>query len=169
MLLLGDLDQVRTMEPVLLREAKLYWKVVKPVRRVSIMAATGMAVFLTLVNEISGTTPELLVVATDTAVPFNIAEAQDSRTKVGAIKQSGNDRISDCVAATQVSQVTSASPGQWLIDDIARARAKYVRTHKHKGLQRRSAESGKRLKFGRPSAYWDPLDVDWAWWYWQLY
>jgi hypothetical protein len=157
------------MKPVLLREAKLCWKVVKPVRRASIMAATGVAVFLTLVNGINGTTPELLAVATGTAAPFDIAEARDPRTDLAPIKQSVNDRTSDCVAATQVSQTTSTSPGQWLIDDITRARAKYVRTHKHRGSQRRSAESGKRLKSGRTSGYWDPLDEDWAWWYWQLY
>ena len=146
------------MKPVLLREAKLHCKVVKPVRRVSIFAAIGTAVLLTFVNEISGITAELLVETTGTAVSFDLAEAQDPRTDHSAIKQSGSDKISDSVAA---------SPGQWLIDDIARARAKYVRARKHKGSQRSIAESRRRLKSGRTSADWDPLDVDWTWWYWQ--
>lgn len=155
--LLGALGQVRIMKPVLLHETKLHWKVVEPVRRVSIMVAIGTAVLLTFVDEINGTTPELLV-TTGTGVPFDLAEAQDPRTDRDAIKQSGNDRINDNVAA---------SPGQWLIDDVAKARAKYVRAHKHKGSQRSVAESRRRLKFGWTSPDWYPLDVDWAWWYWQ--
>jgi hypothetical protein len=154
----GALDQVTIMKPVLLREAKLHWKVVKPVRRVSIMFAIGSAVLLTFVDEINGTTPELLVVTAGTAVPFDLAEAQDPRTDRGEIKDSGNDRINDSVAA---------GPGQWLIDDIARARAKYFHAHNHKGSQRSIAESRRRLKSGRTSPDWYPLDVDWAWWYWR--
>jgi hypothetical protein len=114
------------MKPILLDERKLRWKVVKPVRHVSIMAVTGMAAFLTFVNELSGTTPEL-----------------------------------------QVAQSTSAYPGQWLLDDVARARAKYVHAHKHKGLRRSITASGRRPESGRTSADWDPLDADWVWWYWQ--
>jgi hypothetical protein len=154
----GALDQVRIMKPVLLREAKLRWKVVKPVRRVSIMVAIGTAVLLTFVDEIDATTLEPLVVTTGTAVTFDLAEAQALKTDRGAIKQSGNDKTSDSVAA---------SPGQWLIDDIARARAKYVRTHKHKGSRRSVAESRRRVRSGWLSPDWDSLDLDWAWWYWQ--
>jgi hypothetical protein len=146
------------MKPVLLREAKLHRKVVQPIRRVTIMVAIGTVVLLPFVDEINGSTPRLLVVTTGTAVPFDLAEAQNPRADRGAIKQSGSDRINDNVAA---------SPGQWLIDDIARARAKYVRAHKHKGSQRNVAESRRRLKSGRTSPDWYPLDLDWAWWYWQ--
>jgi hypothetical protein len=146
------------MKSVLLREAKLHWEVDKPVRRVSIIVAIGTAVLLTFVGEIDGTTLEPLVVTTGTAVTFDLAEAQAPKTARGAIKQSGNDRINDSAAV---------SPGQWLIDDISRARAKYVRTHKHKGSQRSVAESRRRLRSGWPSPDWDSLDLDWAWWYWQ--
>ena len=154
----GALDQVRTMKPVLLRETKLHWKVVNPVRHVSIMVAIGTAALPTFVDEINGTTPEPFVVTTGTAASFDLAEAKDPRTDRGAIKQSGNDRINNSVAV---------SPGQWLIDDIARARSKYVRAHKHKGSQRSIAEGRRRLKSGRTSPNWYPLDVDWAWWYWE--
>jgi hypothetical protein len=154
----GALDQVRTMKPVLLREAKLRWKVVNPVRRVSIMVAIGTATLLAFVDEINGTTPEPFVVTTGTAASFDLAEAKDPRADRGAIKQSGNDRINDRV---------TASPGQWLIDDIARARSKYARAHKHKGSQRSIAEGRRRLKSGQTSPDWYPLDVDCSWWYWE--
>ena len=85
-------------------------KAVTLVRHPSIMVVIGVGAFLLFIGETAGTAQEL---------------------PTGTIGLSGNafmerpgfGGISYPAAATQNSQAT-ASPGQWLIDDVARERAK---------------------------------------------
>jgi hypothetical protein len=76
-----------------------------------IMVVIGVGAFLLFIGETVGTAQEL---PTGTI----------SLSGRASIERSGLGGISDPVAATHNAQAT-ASPGQWLIDDVARERAKF--------------------------------------------
>jgi hypothetical protein len=84
-------------------------KAVTLIRHRSISIVIGVGAFLLFIGETVGTVQEL---PTDTIGPYDHA----SRERSGLIG------ISDPATATQNGQAT-ASPGQWLIDDVARERA----------------------------------------------
>jgi len=86
-------------------------KAVTFVRHPSIMVVIGLGAFLLFIGETVGTAQEL---PTGTI-------SLSART---FIERSGLGGISDSATATHNAQAT-ASPGQWLIDDIAKERAKF--------------------------------------------
>jgi hypothetical protein len=111
-------------KPIFLDELGPRRRVVRPVRRASIMAITGITAILMFISETVGTAQELPTVTKSTGVPFDPSNASRSAGDRTSIERSNRGTITDPAAATQGGQATSASPGQWLIDDIARARAK---------------------------------------------
>jgi hypothetical protein len=86
-------------------------KAVTLVRHPSIMVVIGVGAFLLFVGETVGTAQEL---------PTGTIGLSDR----AFIERPGLGGISYPVAATHNSQATP-SPGQWLIDDVARERAKF--------------------------------------------
>jgi len=81
-------------------------KAVTLVRHPSIMVVIGVCAFLLFIGETVGTAQEL---------PTGTISLSD---------RASIERISDPAAATHNAQAT-ANPGQWLIDDVARERAKF--------------------------------------------
>ena len=86
-------------------------KTVRLVRHPSIMVVTGVGAFLLFIGETVGTAQEL-----PTGTIGLSGRASRERPGLGA--------ISYPAAATHNGQAT-ASPGQWLIDDVARERAEF--------------------------------------------
>ena len=110
-------------KPAPLDELGPRWKAVSPFRRMSIMVVAGIAALLLSISETAGTAQELpTAIQATTPVPFDQFDANSSRSDHAPINRSGSIEISDPAAATQVRQV---NPGQWLIDDVARERAKF--------------------------------------------
>jgi hypothetical protein len=116
------------VETVILLEP--HRKAVRLVHHPTIMVVIGVGAFLPFVSKMVGA-QEL---STGTVDPSGRA----------SMERAGLGRISYPAAATQNGRAT-ASPGQWLIDDVARERAKF------------------ELRQESP----DPFDSAWAWWYWQ--
>jgi hypothetical protein len=83
-------------------------KAVTLVRHPSIMLVVGVGAFALLIGETVGTAQEL---------PISLSGRS-------FVERSGLGGISDPVAAPRNAQAP-ASPGQWLIDDVARERAKF--------------------------------------------
>lgn len=107
---------------VSLDELGPHWKAIRPFRRASVMDLAGIAALLLFISETVGTTQELPTATRGTApVPFDQSGANSSGSYHAPIDRSDPIGIGDSAGATPVRQT---SPGQWLIDDVARARAK---------------------------------------------
>jgi hypothetical protein len=108
-----------------------------------IMVVIGVGAFLLFIGETVGTAQEL---PTGTI----------SLSGRASIERSGLGGISDPVAATHNAQAT-ASPGQWLIDDVARERAKFeLRRVSPKPLSATNARDAAHVGagvFGRTSCW----------------
>jgi len=106
---------VMVEKPVCLGKLAPRWKAVKPSRRASILAVTSIALPL-FVGEIAGIAEERSTTTQSTTpLPLTAPEAGDS----------GNDHAPmDQANPGGTSDPGQASPGQWLIDDVARDRAK---------------------------------------------
>ena len=85
------------------------------VRRPSIVIVVAVGAFLLFIGETGGTAQEL---PTGTIDPSDRA----------AMELSGLDAIGDPATATQNGRAT-ATPGRWLIDDVARERAEFELRH----------------------------------------
>jgi hypothetical protein len=110
---------------VFLDGIRLRGKVVRPLFVASIMALTSVAGFRMLVVAMVGTIPELPIATRSAApVPFGRAEAKDPESNRAPIERPGSGGITAPTAATQVAKTTSTDPGEWLIDDVAKARAR---------------------------------------------
>ena len=81
-------------------------KAVTLVRHPSIMVVIGVGAFLLFIGKTVGTAQEL------------------PRGTISLSGRASIELISDPAAATHNAQAT-ANPGQWLIDDVARERAKF--------------------------------------------
>jgi hypothetical protein len=102
-----------------------------------IMVVIGVGAFLLFIGETVGTAQEL---PTGTI----------SLSGRASIERSGLGGISDPVAATHNAQAT-ASPGQWLIDDVARERAKFeLRRVSPKPLSATNARDAAHVCVGLP-------------------
>jgi hypothetical protein len=111
-------------KPVLLDETWVRWKVVRPVFVASIVALIGISGFRMLVIAMVGTIPDLPI-ATQSAAPVPFGqEAKDPASNPASIERAGRGGITDPTAPTQVAKATSTGPGEWLIDDVAKARAR---------------------------------------------
>jgi hypothetical protein len=111
---------------VFLDELGPHRRVVRPVRRAGITAVTGLATVLMFISETVGTAQEVPTATQGAAVPFDPSDASGSRSDHASIERSGPGAVTNPAAATRDRQTTSASPGQWLIDDVARARAEFA-------------------------------------------
>jgi hypothetical protein len=80
-------------------------------RRPTTMIVVGVGAFVLFIGETAGAAQEL---------PSGTIEVSDR----AEMERSGLDGISDLATATQNAQAT-ASPGRWLIDDVARERAEF--------------------------------------------
>jgi hypothetical protein len=109
--------RVRAMveKPVFLGKPTPCWKAVRPGRRASILAVTSLALLL-FVGETGGIAEERRTTTQpSTPPPLTVPEAGDS----------GSDHASmNRGSPGEISGPGQASPGQWLIDDVARDRAK---------------------------------------------
>jgi hypothetical protein len=98
-------------------------KAVRRVRLMNLMAAAGIAALLLFIGETVAIAQEPPTASQGSApVPFDPSEAGGPRSDRASIDRSRAGGINDPAAATQIGQ---ASPGQWLIDDVARERAKF--------------------------------------------
>jgi hypothetical protein len=101
-------------KPIVLKELAPRRKAAWPGRRASILAVTGMALLL-FVGRTVGTADERPTIAQSAApVPFDPPAASGSGSDPTSTDQTGSIGISG---------PGQASPGQWLIDDIATNRA----------------------------------------------
>jgi hypothetical protein len=89
-----------TLDPVFLNEAVSYWKIAKPV--------------LASVMVLIGITGLVMLVVTPTKLPIESRSVAPAAPDRGAVP----------TALTQFANSTSTVPGEWLIDDVGRARGR---------------------------------------------
>ena len=110
-------------KPILLHELGRPRKARRLIRCASLLAAAGVTALPLLIGETPGTAQELPAATQGTASdPFDPSEASGSGSARASINRSSSDGTGDAAAATQFRQT---SPGQWLIDDVAREHAKF--------------------------------------------
>lgn len=110
---------------IFLNEMALRWKVVRHPLAAGILAVTGLAALLMLIIEMDGSISDPPIARQNTApVPFAPAAANGLRSADASIDRQGRDGITDRDNATRIAEANATGPGAWLIDDVAKTRAK---------------------------------------------
>jgi hypothetical protein len=111
----GVSHQVRAMiqKSVFPDATGLRWRAIRRPLAAGIMAATGIAGLLMLIIEMDGTLPDSPI-ATQTAAagPATPAPAE------------GRNGLTDPADSTEKAAANSTAPGEWLINDVAKTRAR---------------------------------------------
>jgi len=111
-------------KPVFPHQTGLRWRVGRPPLIVSVAATIG-AGLLTVIIETTGTIPELPIATQNVApVPIDPAETKGLRSTQASDERLGSGRITDLADRVQIAKTISTGPGGWLIDDVAKVRAK---------------------------------------------
>jgi hypothetical protein len=106
-------------------EHGLHLKVIRSLLITGILVLTGIGSLLMIIIEMVGTDPELPVSAQSAApIPFTPAEARSPANSPVSIERQDGGRTRDVAAPVRAGQATSASPGDWLVNDVTKARAR---------------------------------------------
>jgi len=110
---------------IFLNEIALRWKVVRHPLAAGILAVTGLAALLMLIIEMDGSVPDPLT-ATQNAAPVSFAPtaANGPRSANASIDRAGRDGIADRDDSTRIAEANATGPGAWLINDVAKTRAR---------------------------------------------
>jgi hypothetical protein len=110
---------------IVLNEVALRWKVVRQPLAAGILAVGGLAALLMLIIEMDGSIPDPPIAAQNAApVPFAPTAANGLRSANASIDRQGGDGITDRDDATRVAEAKATGPGAWLINDVAKTRAR---------------------------------------------
>jgi hypothetical protein len=123
----GVSHQVRAMiqKSIFLNEVALRWKVVRHPLAAGILAVTGLAALLVLIIEMDGSIPDPPIATQKAApAPFAPAAANGLRNADASIDREGRPRITDRDDATRIAEANATGPGAWLINDVAKTRAR---------------------------------------------
>jgi hypothetical protein len=110
---------------IFLNEMALRWKAVKHPLAAGIFAVAGLAALLLLIIEMDGSISDQSIATQNAAsVPFAPAAANGPRSVDASIDRQGRDKITDRDDGTRVADANATGPGAWLINDVAKTRAR---------------------------------------------
>jgi hypothetical protein len=110
---------------IFLNDIALRWKVVRHPLAAGILAVAGLAALLMLIVEMDGSIPDPPT-ATQNAAPVAFAPtaANDPKSANASIDRAGGDGTADRGDATRIAEANATGPGAWLINDVAKTRAR---------------------------------------------
>lgn len=117
-------------KPVFSHQTGLRRRVGRPLIIMSVAALTSIAGLLTVFIETTDTIPELPVATQNvTPVPIDPPETKGFTSNRASGERLGSGRMTDLADRGRIENTVSTGPGEWLVDDVTKARAKPEAPH----------------------------------------